>query len=104
MIGGLRVANHLRPAAKERKWPRTKPHPQPVELITCGLGGHVTTRRTTRHLPRLRRTAKEVWRCFCVAAISRSVGRRGVVLLRMAPLIMRGKAPRQAIIIRALGA
>lgn len=63
------------------------------------------TRRTTRHLLRGCAPAPG-WAKYgaaCAAAISRSVGRRGVVLPRDAPLIMRGKALRQAIIIRALG-
>lgn len=75
------------------------------ELITCGLGGHVTYAPDDAALAaRLRASTGlgEVWRCLRCGDFALG-GPQGRGAPEDAPLIMRGKALRQAIIIRALG-
>ncbi|OSC36879.1 DUF2127 domain-containing protein [Mycobacterium decipiens] len=74
------------------------------ELITCGLGGHVTYAPNDEALAaRLSASTGlgEVWRCLRCGdfALGEPHGRGDP---EAAPMIMRGKALRQAIIIRAL--
>src|SRR3984893_19419389 len=75
------------------------------ELVTCALAGHVTYAPDEQVLAdRLSGTTGlgEVWRCLrCGEYIVGEPHGRGHA--NEAPLIMRGKALRQAIIIRALG-
>ncbi|BBX75726.1 DUF2127 domain-containing protein [Mycobacterium shinjukuense] len=75
------------------------------ELVTCALGGHATYAPDDEALAdRLRATTTlgEVWRCLRCGdfALGEPHGRGRP---EDAPMIMRGKALRQAIIIRALG-
>src|ERR1700737_1648792 len=75
------------------------------ELLTCALAGHVTYAPDEEALAqRLSGTTGlgEVWRCLRCGdfALGEPHGRGHA---NEAPLIMRGKALRQAIIIRALG-
>lgn len=75
------------------------------ELVTCGLGGHVTYAPDEEALAaRLSGTTGlgEVWRCLRCGdfALGEPHGRGRA---EDAPLIMRGKALRQAFIVRALG-
>lgn len=75
------------------------------ELVTCALGGHATYAPDDQALAdRLSADTKlgEVWRCLRCGdfALGDPHGRGSV---DEAPMIMRGKALRQAIIIRALG-
>lgn len=75
------------------------------ELITCGLGGHVTYAPDDAALAaRLRASTGlgEVWRCLRCGDFALG-GPQGRGAPEDAPLIMRGKALRQAISIRALG-
>lgn len=76
------------------------------ELVTCGLGGHATFVPDDEALAaRLRgdTAVGPVWRCLRCAEFV--VGEpRGHGRTEDAPAILRGKALRQAIIVRALGA
>lgn len=76
------------------------------ELVVCGLGGHVTYAPDDAALAkRLSGTTGlgQVWRCLrCGDFVLGEPRRRGY--LESAPTALRGKALRQAIILRVLGA
>ncbi|CAM4313659.1 hypothetical protein MB901379_00182 [Mycobacterium basiliense] len=75
------------------------------ELMVCSLGGHATYEPDDRALAeRLRAKTElgEVWRCLRCGDFTLGAP-HGRGRPEDAPLIMRGKALRQAIIIRALG-
>lgn len=76
------------------------------ELVTCGLAGHATFVPDDEALAQRLRgdtAVGPVWRCLrCGEFVLGEPRRRGAA--RDAPTVLRGKALRQAIIVRALGA
>ncbi len=85
MIGGYGSQTTSDRQLRSASGQEPKPHPQPVGVDHLWSRGTRHLRRTTRHLLRGCAPAPG-WAKYgaaCAAAISRSVGRRGVVLPRM---------------------
>lgn len=105
MIGGYGSQTTSDRQLRSASGQEPKPHPQPVGVDHLWSRGHVTYAPDDAALAaRLRASTGlgEVWRCLRCGDFALG-GPQGRGAPEDAPLIMRGKALRQAIIIRALG-